>query len=417
MSAGGMIEAFAAAVAEAVALKDGDRLASLLYLPEDLNEQQRYRELLPEIELHPDNPLPSWLWQPLCPSWNADEAELWGEVVRQLLQCLRLYRRFRMGNSSVQMVFTVWLGLCQAYLRPLSTGERWQLQALYGLCEGLWDLARQASLEEGSDGPCEEAARLVNRAFTACITDRNPNLEKSRKWGAYRIAGLLFRIYFHLGQLSLCNNALRAMGAAMLPDLEAFPAGARVTFRYYLGRWHFVNERYTEALAELQAAFIECHPEAHKAKRQCLHLLLPLRILLDGAMPRKKLLERHGLATGFYAEAMHALKIGNLTVYRSLLSEYERGLLNLGTLPLWERLERVAARALVRRTHRLLDSPSRLPFTALLSVSPDRDSEETACVLAGLIACGLMRGYLSQGHATLVLSQKEPFPCITACRL
>lgn len=412
-----MIEAFAGAVVEAIVLKSGDRLAGLLYVPEDLMEQQRYRELLPEIELSPDDPLPAWLWLRLWQSGDAEEVEQWGDVVRQLLQCLRLYRRLRLGHTSARALFTAWLALCQAYLRPLSTGERWQLGALYGLCEELWALARRTAAEEGGDGACEEAARLVNRAFTACITDRNPVLASSRKWGAYRIAGLLFRIYFHLGQLSLCNNALRAMGAAMLPDIRAFPAGARVTFRYYLGRWHFVNERYAEALTELQTAFAECHSEAHKAKRQCLHLLLPLRILLDGAMPRKELLERHGMASGFYAEALHALRTGHITKYRALLASHEHGLLDLGTLPLWERLERVASRALVRRVYRLLGMPSRLPFPALLPLSPEGDTEEVACVLAGLIACGLMRGYLSQTHAMLVLSQKEPFPPITACKL
>jgi hypothetical protein len=41
----------------------------------------------------------------------------------------------------------------------------------------------------------EDCARLLNRTFAMCLGDRSP-LEKSRKWGTYYTANLLFKTYF-----------------------------------------------------------------------------------------------------------------------------------------------------------------------------------------------------------------------------
>lgn len=42
----------------------------------------------------------------------------------------------------------------------------------------------------------EATARQLNKVFTACVADRNPDMELSRKWATYRVVAILFRTYF-----------------------------------------------------------------------------------------------------------------------------------------------------------------------------------------------------------------------------
>ncbi|KAI4137158.1 MAG: hypothetical protein L6R39_007444, partial [Caloplaca ligustica] len=100
----------------------------------------------------------------------------------------------------------------------------------------------------------EDAARVINRVFTLCISDR--------KWGLYYTTNLLFKTYFkvpsphysspiqadksQLNSISLSKNCLRALEAARtdMPPMEAFPKSHVVTFKYYVGVIHFLDEEY-----------------------------------------------------------------------------------------------------------------------------------------------------------------------------
>ena len=44
----------------------------------------------------------------------------------------------------------------------------------------------------------EECARLLSKAFSTCIGDRQPDMEVSRKWGTYAVVGMVFRTYFQV---------------------------------------------------------------------------------------------------------------------------------------------------------------------------------------------------------------------------
>ncbi|KAL8945612.1 MAG: hypothetical protein Q9222_007870, partial [Ikaeria aurantiellina] len=91
----------------------------------------------------------------------------------------------------------------------------------------------------------EDAARVINRMFTLCISDRAP-LEESRKWGLYYTTNLLFKTYFKLNSISLSKNILRALQASKtdMPPQSSFPKSHIVTFQYYVGVIHFLDEEY-----------------------------------------------------------------------------------------------------------------------------------------------------------------------------
>lgn len=73
-------------------------------------------------------------------------------------------------------------------------------------------------------------------------------IEESRKWGLYYVTNLLFRIYFKLNSLNLAKNPLRSLAASAtdMPPLEAFPKSHQVTFNYYAGVIHFLEEDYKQ---------------------------------------------------------------------------------------------------------------------------------------------------------------------------
>lgn len=173
----------------------------------------------------------------------------------------------------------------------------------------------------------EEAGRSVTKAWTACMNDRRVNricnssaYERSnlsqqfkvflylllisherrssnlfggpkRSLGTYYLATLLFKIYFRVrilkraikkhmpilhaltstylpGQLQtlgLCKNIVRGIqNQTDLPPLSNFPRSHQVTYRFYLGVFAFLNERYQDAETELVFAYNNGHVRARK---------------------------------------------------------------------------------------------------------------------------------------------------------
>ena len=76
---------------------------------------------------------------------------------------------------------------------------RWCLPPLYVINNDLRIVASKADNElaavEGQRKKLEEAANVISKSFTYCITDRGV-LYSSKKYGTYCMIGILFRIYF-----------------------------------------------------------------------------------------------------------------------------------------------------------------------------------------------------------------------------
>jgi len=82
---------------------------------------------------------------------------------------------------------------------------------------------------------------------SAAARSRGPVLE---------IVVTLFKLYFHLDTLQLCQNLVNVIDRM---DFDAFPASARVTYKFYLGRLAILNSNYvrpppplTTRLSQLQ---------------------------------------------------------------------------------------------------------------------------------------------------------------------
>lgn len=347
----------------------------------------------------------------------------------------------RLGCSVQQLIVEVWEAmnsLIISFLRMFSSLQqgRWCVSTLvlllsnYRRLSVLADEMEQKSFVNESKGKSgkhvqrylEECARQLNKAFSACVSDRTSEEDFSRKWATYEIVGLVFRGYFKLRSLGLCRNILRAIGAADLPDFEKFPRAQRVTFKYYVGVLAFLNEDYATAEIDLDYAFQQCHKEAYHNQEMILRYLVPCR-LLRGMLFNDSLLRTFPKLSILYGELIKAIKTGNVRSYDSILQTptMERRLVRIGTYLAVERAREVCLRGLLKRVYRSKGCNSRITLLdfhrALQFVGVELELLETEWLVASQIAKGYIRGYISHSHMTAVLSSQNPFPKLNTISL
>ncbi|KAL2000534.1 hypothetical protein VTN02DRAFT_2955 [Thermoascus thermophilus] len=151
----------------------------------------------------------------------------------------------------------------------------------------------------------EQSANVVREAFIKCLTDRSgtPGVHgkpEGRRVGIYLMANLCLKLLFQCGKLRNAEQMFASI-SAQSPPLSYFPASQRVTYLYYLGRYHFSNNLFFPAQIALQAAYDQCHRQALKQKHLILTYLIPCNIIL-GRFPSLALLQRpeaQGLAERF----------------------------------------------------------------------------------------------------------------------
>jgi hypothetical protein len=356
--------------------------------------------------------------------------------------------------------------MIQAIIRGFNEWEAWQLPILFGACRDVRVLAMRADAwcknHQQKEVHLEEAARLINKAFTICINDRAP-MAQSRKWGTYAVLGILFKTYFKLNNLSLTKNVLRAVEVSELPSLQYFPKAHFVTWQYYLGVSLFMNGDYPAAQVELQKALAACTARAPKNVELILSYLIPATLLTSRHLPSIQLLRKFPNLTTLFLPVIAAIRSGNLAALDSALKKQESQLIGRRLYLTLERCRPLCLRTLARKVYLQLDRQTRIPvsmFTTALNLgyklertaaarqraklvakldghdkkskaeSPKAlqerltdvfvkeaeaiplpfDDEEAACVLANLIAGGFMKGYISHERSMVVLSAKEPFP-------
>ena len=173
----------------------------------------------------------------------------------------------------------------------------------------------------------ESSANAIREAFKKCLSERSGNASgidsngkpEGRRIGIYLTANLCLKLFFHCKKL---RSAEQIFGNIyqQSPPLALFPASQRVTFLYYLGRYHFANSHFHRAQLALQAAYDQCHAQCSKQRRLILIYLITSNIIL-GRFPTTRLLQRpeaKGLAEKFWPICQCIVK-GDLATFRRLL--------------------------------------------------------------------------------------------------
>ncbi|CAG8972714.1 hypothetical protein HYALB_00008629 [Hymenoscyphus albidus] len=275
----------------------------------------------------------------------------------------------------------------------------------------------------------EDAARQLNRIFNLCLSDREPNLALSRKWGIYYTTNLLLKTYFKLNQIGLSKNILNAIRAYKgdMPLLDKFPASQQVTYKYYIGVICFLEENYVEAENNLTEAWNKCHKDAIRNKELILTYLIPCHLLTTHTLPTLALLSPYPRLQKLFLPLSRCIKKGDLSGFDTALVAGEDEFVKRRIYLTLERGRDIALRNLLRKVFIAggFEEPkepgaasvrkTRIPvaeFGAAISIGSKEtmDNDEVECLLANMIYKNLMKGYIARDRATVVLSKGGAFP-------
>ncbi|ORX94417.1 hypothetical protein BCR34DRAFT_579988 [Clohesyomyces aquaticus] len=189
-------------------------------------------------------------------------------------------------------------------------------------------LVSASSSEEGrSETLPEKAANVIRQAFSTCLNDRYtvPGGVKSgrpdgKKIGIYRMANMCLKILFQCEKLDNCKQIFNNIYNSS-PPLSIYPASDRVTYLYYLGRYHFSKDAFFPALLALQKAYDDCSkaPPYKHQRRLILIYLITVNLIL-GRFPSHELYSRPeaaGLRQRF-EPITQAIRKGDLESFRRL---------------------------------------------------------------------------------------------------
>ena len=104
----------------------------------------------------------------------------------------------------------------------------------------------------------------------------------------------LFKIYFRLNTLRLCNNLIQTVERRNFPPLEKFPLAHRVAYKFYTGRLSMFNNQFEAAEASLEFALTHCPRTSPRNRRLILLYLIPVK-MQRGKYPHPALLDKHSL--------------------------------------------------------------------------------------------------------------------------
>lgn len=224
----------------------------------------------------------------------------------------------------------------------------------------------------------------------------------------------LFKIYFKINKVNLCNPLKRVIEHSNMMDL--FPQSHQVIYKFYVGRQAMFENDFNTAAEYFKYAFENCPNKFKSNKRLILVYLIPVN-MLRGYMPAPALLAKYDLEP--FAQIVEAVKRGNLVKFNEDMAEYEDFFIENGVYLFLEKLRMTTYRNLFKTVSRLVGSAQIAieAFVEALRYLKDEaaDTDACQCILANLIYEGKIKGYISYKHNKLVISRdfKIAFPRLT----
>jgi hypothetical protein len=165
------------------------------------------------------------------------------------------------------------------------------------------------------------------------------------------VTNLLFKTYFRLNSINLCKTILKSLEATSrdMPPLEAFPKAHQVTFKYYLGVIHFLEEGYARAEEELELAYSMCVTTESKNRQLILTYLIPTKMITKHQLPSRALLEAHPALAALFSPICSAVRTGNLKALDEALASGETEFVKRRVYLTLERSRDVTIRNLFRK--------------------------------------------------------------------
>ncbi|KAL8994938.1 MAG: hypothetical protein Q9169_005239 [Polycauliona sp. 2 TL-2023] len=268
-----------------------------------------------------------------------------------------------------------------------------------------------------------------------------------------------------LNSISLSKNCLRAIQASAtdMPPMSHFPKAHIVTFRYYVGVIHFLDEEYHKAEENLTAAYRMCHKDASTNKNLILTYLVPTYLHTTHRLPKINNFgstnsEGREPVVDLFDGLLCAIHNGGLGWFNVALDSQADIFVKRRIYLSLERCREFCLRNLLRRCWILAGDKEKprvkvkewaaavrwsskeigeggykyIPQVYFDKMEIDMngyvqdikerkeagerfdsemDDDEVECLISGLIYKGLLKGYISREHGIIVLNRKgEIFP-------
>ncbi|KAA8496971.1 PCI domain-containing protein 2-like [Porphyridium purpureum] len=304
----------------------------------------------------------------------------------------------------------------------------WWLPVLWMLCRESRFLAKQADLEMELHRiePTTMASleERLKKCFGTCNNDKRANHPDSLRRGAVEVANQLFRVYFRLNKVPLCDGIIR--GWERKSEVHAIPRAHLVTYKYFYGRIKFIGQEYGEAEKALTFAWQNTPRRFISQRRKILEYLVPTG-LLQRRMVSRHIVSQYNLP--LYQDLREACTSGDITLFRRLLQQnmlhfVRRGLyIALEALRLYpvmstlfrqlHRIQLELADANAQQGHLSLDEM----VAVLNALGQNIEIVELECMLCTMIYHGYIKGYVSHRYRKLVVNRAptaKPFPIMPA---
>ncbi|OAV96982.1 hypothetical protein PTTG_11649 [Puccinia triticina 1-1 BBBD Race 1] len=279
-------------------------------------------------------------------------------------------------------------------------------RSIQQLSHGLVHFATKADRKKRSTKKekASEAARQMTTTLGVACIDRTPE-EPSKRRAAFSLANGLFKIYFFLNNMRLCDTVVKNI-SNVLNQLEThYPKAELVTFHYYLGRLALYQRRLHKARESLKKAFDLCQTDSWRNRRLILTYLIVASLPL-GILPRPVLLEQFQLQSKFH-EVVGSLRTGNWPGVVNGLEKNRDWFRYKGIyILLREKLEVICWRNFFVITAGLKNGNSGMRLSLTQSVEaarkvflePSIDEDDIVCMASSLIDQGYLKAYVKLGE-------------------
>ena len=203
-------------------------------------------------------------------------------------------------------------------------------------------------------------------------------------------------------------DSLIASGAGILDTEEDLPKSVSITLKFFMAKHLLFLDQFEAARTELLVAYRSLPRNVAQSKNEesILWYLIPLQ-LSQGLFPSIRILKKYPRLAALYKPLLKAVRRMDIPSVRTQLAVA----VNTSFFFLSKRIELLVFRSLVKQVYEVSDKKRRVELEVLavvfnLSNKPSIVEE----IVANLILCGMITGYISYEEQAVMLTGSNPFP-------
>uniref|UniRef100_A0A5S6QZT2 CSN12-like protein n=1 Tax=Trichuris muris TaxID=70415 RepID=A0A5S6QZT2_TRIMR len=297
--------------------------------------------------------------------------------------------------------------------------ENWFLPIVYQLCINLWNVALLADkkfpnlFEKEQNKYLRTAASTILAFYRDFVADAFSRSELSKRVGILKLTNILLRIYYTLDQWDIMKALVKTISNSV-EQWNSFSLSDKIYYSYYTGSQPGFRFTLKQCSERLTVAFNSCPSKYQKNRRLILAHLIPVNILL-GKFPRSEFLAKFGFSS--LDPLLAAIRVGDVGSVEQFMETEASCFSGFKSWMFLVKLRRLCYRNLFKIMCTAFGD-YQIPlqyFVVVLKCLTSKDTDVAAVesMLASMIYCGQIGGYISHTSETFVLSRNNPFPAVS----